>query len=211
MTNLLVFRCSCKFCSPSHRADLTPLASPRTISQTRGLHSLSRTAKRYSRTRTSAYGTNPFLALARLFFLLPRASSRVVPEARTKANILGPSPQHLLLILFSFFIAQRSRAISRIAYRSFLALVLKARTLWRALDQTVARVIRTPSYLVVLLWCIAGIAFSQNSSLTCHVRCRTRRLLRAPLFKRIEIFAGPRAEGQTVGVVDYLFLAKRMA
>jgi hypothetical protein len=105
MTNLLVFRCSCKFCSPSHRADLTPLASPRTTSQTRGLHSLSRTAKRYSRTRTSAYGTNPFLALARLSFLLPRASSRVVPEARTKANILGPSPQRLLLILFSFFIA----------------------------------------------------------------------------------------------------------
>jgi hypothetical protein len=62
-----------------------------------------------------------------------------------------------------------------------------------------------------VLLCIARIAFSQNSSLTCHVRCRTRRLLRAPLFKRTEIFAGPRAEGQTVGVVDYLFLAKRMA
>ncbi|KAH8639413.1 hypothetical protein IG631_07183 [Alternaria alternata] len=69
MTNLLVFRCSCKFCSPSHRADLTPLASPRTTSQTRGLHSLSRTAKRYSRTRTSAYAESCDISYSLPFFL----------------------------------------------------------------------------------------------------------------------------------------------
>ena len=144
MTNLLVFRCSCKFCSPSHRADLTPLASPRTTSQTRGLHSLSRTAKRYSRTRTSAYGTNPFLALARLFFLLPRASSRVVPEARTKTNTLGPSPRRprqRLLILFSFFlIKQRGLVVPYLVYHAILFLhwYVIARAFWRALDQIVA-------------------------------------------------------------------------
>jgi hypothetical protein len=144
MTNLVASCCPSKFCSPSHKADLTPLASLRTAPDKQGLHSRSRTAKHYSRTRTSTYSTNPFLALAQLFFLLPNASSRVVPEARTKTNTLGPfprRPRQRLLILFSFFlIKQRGLVVPYLVYHAILFLhwYVIARAFWRALDQIVA-------------------------------------------------------------------------